>query len=348
MDIKFSDFHIIPDFNSVHKEGIDDETYFGDKYKKFISNSRLKWIDPNEGGTPQLFKNPPKLTTASLTLGSIIHECVLQPESFYLAPKVGKPSAKLGMVFDEIEKLTKKNQLSDDIIRKAALKVDYYSKTVDAKINIIKEAFEKYIENKQKIVVEDNKIPRFLSDKDWEIATACINSLKENKIIQNTLFPKDCFEEPYKDIYCEDAFFMDFLVTYQDKHCARLPFKLKIDNWTINDDNMTISLNDLKTTGHSTNQFIDGSFNHYHYYRQLGVYMSVLEAYLLKEQGLSTKTGWKFESNICAVETIPNYWSNCFRIPEEELHRGIIEFSELMKRVAGYEIFGYDTELNFV
>ena len=42
MDIKFSDFHIIPDFNSVHKEGIDDETYFGDKYKKFISNSRLR------------------------------------------------------------------------------------------------------------------------------------------------------------------------------------------------------------------------------------------------------------------------------------------------------------------
>ena len=116
------------------------------------------------------------------------------------------------MVFDEIEKLTKKNQLSDDIIRKAALKVDYYSKTVDAKINIIKEAFEKYIENKQKIVVEDNKTPRFLSDKDWEIATACINSLKENKIIQNTLFPKDCFEEPYKDIYCEDAFFMDFIM----------------------------------------------------------------------------------------------------------------------------------------
>jgi hypothetical protein len=40
--LNFSDFQIVPNINSVHKEEIDDETYFGDKYKKFISNSRLK------------------------------------------------------------------------------------------------------------------------------------------------------------------------------------------------------------------------------------------------------------------------------------------------------------------
>lgn len=48
-EIKFSDFKIIPDYNSIHRETIDDDTYFGDQYKKFISNSRLKWIDPTEG-----------------------------------------------------------------------------------------------------------------------------------------------------------------------------------------------------------------------------------------------------------------------------------------------------------
>ncbi len=41
-ELKFSDFRIVPDFNSVHKEAIDDPTYFGDKYKKYISNGRLK------------------------------------------------------------------------------------------------------------------------------------------------------------------------------------------------------------------------------------------------------------------------------------------------------------------
>lgn len=41
-EIKFSDFKIIPNYNSVHRENISDDIYFGDKYKNFISNSRLK------------------------------------------------------------------------------------------------------------------------------------------------------------------------------------------------------------------------------------------------------------------------------------------------------------------
>lgn len=41
-EIKFSDFKVIPDYNSVRKENINDDTYFGENYKKMVSNSRLK------------------------------------------------------------------------------------------------------------------------------------------------------------------------------------------------------------------------------------------------------------------------------------------------------------------
>lgn len=65
----FKDFRIVPDFNSVHREAISDEEYFSAKYAKCISNSRLKWIDPTDGGNPELFKSPPRFSNTSLSRG---------------------------------------------------------------------------------------------------------------------------------------------------------------------------------------------------------------------------------------------------------------------------------------
>lgn len=354
-EIKFSDFKIIADVDSVHKECIDDETYFGEKYKSMISNSRLKWINPVENGSPDKFKNPPHLKTDSLSLGSVVHQCTLEKDKFYLLPKIGKPGAKLGKVFDEIDSIvthTEKGKLGslDDIIKNAALKVDYYSKSIDKKLEDIKQAYITYIHNLEKNLDRDNgKTPLVLSDNDWDIATACINSLQNDTYVQNLLFPVDELLEPRKDVYCEDAMFMDFIIIYKDKHCVTLPFKMKIDNWNIDYDNKIVTLNDLKTTGKSVNKFMldDGSWYHYHYYRQLGAYTKVLKYFVNKEFGISENTGWRFKSNICAIETIPNYWSRIFNISDAELNRGLDEFYELLKRVAACEIFGYEEQLNF-
>ena len=48
MNVKFSDFEIVPIMSSVVKRDISDELYFSSKYAKYISNSRLKNINPNE------------------------------------------------------------------------------------------------------------------------------------------------------------------------------------------------------------------------------------------------------------------------------------------------------------
>ena len=351
-EISFSDFKIIPDYDSIHRECIDDKTYFGEKYSKFVSNSRLKYIDPSEGGSPEKFQRNPHINSEALNLGSAIHECILQPNDFQLCPKVNRPSAKLGMVMDEIYYSLKNKRPFDnfdDLVTNAALKVDYYSKSIKSKLGLIKDAWSQYSPTLKDAIkdLDEKKEVVFLCDKDWDVATACINEVLGNKYITNVLYPTDSWGENCES-YNEDALFMNYIVIYKDKRCAVIPFKLKIDNWTIDKDSQTITLNDLKTTGKSLNVFMESSFNNFRYYRQLACYMNALKAYTNKFFGFSENTGWKFESNICAVETIPKYWSRRFRIPQEELNRGLEEFNMLMKMVGAYEIFGYDAELTFV
>ena len=83
MDIKLSDVKLIPLLHTVKRLKISDEEYFSSKYSEYISNSRLKYINPSQGGSPSKYKKGiQQETTRSLQLGSAIHEVFLQPESF--------------------------------------------------------------------------------------------------------------------------------------------------------------------------------------------------------------------------------------------------------------------------
>lgn len=244
--IKFSDFEIVPVMSSVCKRDISDELYFSSKYAKYISNSRLKNINPLEEGSPSKYKDPPRFQSTSLAIGSAVHECLLQSEEFELAPKMNKPTAKLGNVIDEIIVNRKKGMSIYNSIHKACEKVGYYVNSIDSKIpSIIKKGFEYYWKQRN---FNSKKEVIFLSNSDHDVVTACLNSCTNNKLIINKLHPTDNFGDPI-DSYNEDALFIDFIVTYKKKHCVTLPFKLKIDNWTIDFDKKIITLNDLKTTG---------------------------------------------------------------------------------------------------
>lgn len=348
--VKLSDFRIIPDINSVRKEDISDDVYFSPAYSGYISNSRLKWIDPKDNGNPTLFMNPPKLKTQSLGIGSAVHECLLQPESFILAPKIGKPTAKLGEVLDVIPNFLKEGIGLDEAIKKAALKVEYYVASIDKRIETIKEAYNNY-----KLALDslepspDGKEQIILADKDWDVVNGCLQSCTSNEEIMNLLHPKDPFGDPLGESYCEDAFFIDYIVTYKGKQCAILRFKMKADNWTIDFDNKIVTLNDLKTTSHPVQSFMkEGmSFEHFSYARQMFVYSQILWYFCMKEYGVSKKQGWKLKANMLVVETIPNYWSRSYYVTDEQLLGGQRMLNELLCRVAYCEMFGYDKEIEF-
>ena len=342
--VKFSDFRIIPDINSVRREAIDDDTYFSKAYSGYISNSRLKWIDPNDGGTPQLFKSPPKLKTSSLTIGSRIHELLLQPESFELAPKLGKPSAKLGDVMDFISDFLKDEIGLDESIKQAAIKADYYVNSIDTKIEAIKEAWNDYSSKLNELISTDKTV-RVVSDKDWDVINGCVESCNANPDITNLLHPIGNVES-----YCEDAFFMDYIVLYKNKYCATLKFKMKADNWTIDFENKVVTLNDLKTTSHPVQNFMKtdiGSFSHYSYARQMAVYSQILWYYCMKNYGVSKNIGWSLKANMLVVETISNYWSKAYVVNPSQLKDGHRMLNELLCRVGYYDIFGWDKEIQF-
>jgi len=291
MNVKFSDFEIVPIMSSVCKRDISDELYFSPKYARYISNSRLKNINPNEEGTPSKYLNPPRVQTTSLSIGSAVHECLLQPEEFELAPKLNKPTAKLGAVIDEIFINREKGLSIYNSIHKACEKIGYYVSSIDKKIPFIIEKGFEYYWNRRKY--ESTKESVFLSNSDYDVVNACLNSCKNNKSIMKKLHPTDDFGDLIES-HNEDALFIDFIVTYKKKHCVTLPFKLKADNWTIDYDNKVVTLNDLKTTGKPVNWFMNseyGSMNKYHYYRQMGVYSAVLWYYCQQNFGVCKNTG---------------------------------------------------------
>ena len=65
-EVKFDDFQIIPIPSSAKRLKISDETYFSSQYSNYVSNSRLRWINPDQGGSWQLFQNPPRKAGLSI------------------------------------------------------------------------------------------------------------------------------------------------------------------------------------------------------------------------------------------------------------------------------------------
>ena len=109
MKIDLSQVTLKPILSSVQRLDISDEVYFGPQYKHYISNSRLKLIDPTCNGSPSTYKTGfTGKTTGSLSLGSNIHMLYLQPEEFELVTDVTLPNGKLGLACEKAIKHYKK------------------------------------------------------------------------------------------------------------------------------------------------------------------------------------------------------------------------------------------------
>ena len=350
MTVKFSDFKIVPVLDSIKRTDMSDEEYFSKKYREYISNSRLKYIDPSEDGGPELYRRPPHFNTSSLNIGSAVHECLLQPDSFKLADKCHKPTAKLGQVADYVYTHKSDKIPIEDTIKEASREIGYFVNQIESKIPGIIEKCTPYwnvLDTPRSIRKDVQEI--FLSDSDYDTVSGCLNSCFENKQIMDKLHPVDVFGDEIES-YNEIAFFIDFLVTYKGKKCTTLKFKMKADNYTVDVENKKVTLNDLKTTGKPTAWFMNeeyGSMQHYHYYRQMYLYNWILWLYCSKHHGASKEAGWKSDANMLVVQTFPDYASRCYNVTSKWMKKGKIEAEELLKRIAAYQLFGWDSDIEF-
>ena len=124
---------------------------------------------------------------------------------------------------------------------------------------------------------------------------------------------------------------------------------MKIDNWTIDEDNKVLTLNDLKTSSKPCAWFMNpdwGSMKKYHYARQFLCYSDILKKYCEKEFGYGED--WTFKANVCVVETFGEHNSKCFKVPEKRMEAARPEFEKLMKMIGYYTIYGYDEEVEFI
>ena len=342
--INLKDITLLQAEGSIHREKISDELYFSSAYKRFTSNSKLKNINPQQDGSPQqYFEGGFGPKTASLTLGTCVHVATLEPEEFSLAPAIGRPTAKLGDVIDTIRKYRRKGYSIYNSITQACNECDYYVNSIDSKIPmIIEKGFSYYWKSRH---IKKNTF--ILPDGDREKCLASIKSLQNNRLVQSILHPTDAFGDLIPS-FNEEAFFTDYVVLVDGKACV-IPFKLKIDNWTIDVDNKVLTLNDLKTSGKRCVYFMNpdfGSLYHYHYLRQFHCYSEILKKYCEKEFGYDNS--WTFKANVCVVETFGDHESRCYKITEEMMESARSEFENLMKMVGYYTIFGYEEEVEFI
>lgn len=328
---------------------ISDEEYFGTGYRNYISNSRLKLMNPDQGGSPQLYHEGlgASSTTESLLRGSAVHCIVLQPDDFVIAPLTTRPTAKLGLVADEVypkflEKLgdymENTQVLSEDIIA-ASNKIDYYKGKMTAeRIQDVITKCDAYWHGRMdwESRSQNEKEPIFLDAKSWEVVHECIKSVDKNPKIQQLLHPKGVTQDPI--VLNEGTLLMD-VKAIVDGHETILKLKAKLDSFTIDLETNTIVLNDLKTTGHFIVDFGNGSFVNFHYARQMSFYLWLLRLYAQKAYGMEHP---KMYANMMLVSTIPDYRSGIYACNTKEIAEGFKEFKRLLRMVAYCEVYGYD------
>lgn len=280
------EIEIIPD--SIELIKISDEEYFSPKYKDYISNSRLGYINEEEDGSEEKFVAGFKSGYSdSFELGSAVHALVLQPESYFISGH-SKPTGKLGEFANEVLKLRSTGLYTlQEAITKASINADYYSgKLKDNRLKTaIKGSLEYYLDRIKIIEEVEDHSPIYLSKPIKEKLAQCISGVNDNKDFINILRPEGLLTPP--QAFNEYAIFCEVIITI-DGVPTTVKIKAKLDNFTIDIENEILTLNDLKTSGKPVKFFMgnwvteideekgevkrwyNGSFQKYHYYRQMG------------------------------------------------------------------------------
>lgn len=332
---------------TVRIKNISDEVYFSNEYGNYISNSRLKLINPDEDGSPSKFfagLGNNKIYSDALIFGSAVHELILQPDNFMLT-EIDRPTAKAGFMADYIwdnylepcgdnigEMIA---ALEDSIFIEASDEIDYYKgKMNEDKISALKDKCEQYwIE--RSIFEEDytGPTPIYLPQKMREQLKEVLRAFNNNKKFEELLNPKGLVDDPIS--MNEDTILMDvaYKVNLPDGRSAEgiLHLKSKLDNFTIDLESNTLTVNDVKTTGKYVTEFANGAFNFFHYYRELGMYSWLLKHAAYKLYHIDKPT---IKSNCLVVETFPGYFTKTYELTKMDLLKGIKEFEWLLRQVA--------------
>lgn len=344
--MKISDIKLTPLLDTLKLQKIDDATYFSASYKDYISNSRLGLLNPAQQGSPESFFEGFKQGgfNQSFMLGTAVHSICLQNEYFEIAEDVGKPTAKLGAIADELYPIFAQKEVTIHDVIRASDKIDYYKDKIDMKrFNEVVTKCTPYWKARQKheLSLTKDKEIIYLDSKSREIALSCIDALNDNKQVQAILHPKGICEDPIAEN--EQAILLDVEAECPNGKKVILHLKSKLDNYTIDKETNTICVNDIKTIGKVVSE-INYNIERFHYSRELGMYSYLLKLCAEKFYGLVNP---KIQANYLVVSTVPNFYSKVRPATYKELIDGFKEFRTLLKYSAYlmcYKNYSFDEQ----
>ena len=330
--MELNDIKIVPLLDTLRLQKIDDSVYFSEQYKSYISNSRLTLLNPKQGGSPEKFFEGFKSSfNPSFALGSAVHEQILQPDLFKLAEDIGKPTAKMGGMADELYPIYCQREITDADIIEASNKIDYYKdKMTPERIKEVRTKCNEYWNNRSKYEFDlsETKEVRFLDKPMLDKANGCIESLNNNNLAMSLLHPTGIITDPISE--CEQAILLDVKAIMPNGEEIILHLKAKLDNYTIDLESETITVNDVKTHGQMLNTFDDAKVK-WHYSREIAFYLYLLNLCAKKYYNLDNP---KKQANYLVVSTIPNYYTKVVEVNYNDLKKGFHEFKTLLKYAA--------------
>lgn len=335
--MQLSEIKLTPLLDTLQLVKISDAEYFSPKYGECISNSRLGLLNPRQGGSPESFFTGFKDEgfISSLVIGSAVHELVLQNESFELAPALGKPTAKMGAMADELYPVWLEHPIRTSDITEASNKINYYKgKLTPDRIKQVNEQCIPYWKARKKLVSNSNKELIYLDDKSRDTVDNCVEALTNNPQVQELLHPSGLIDAPIS--LNENALLLDVQAECPNGKTFIMHLKAKLDNFTIDLESDTVVVNDVKTIGKVVSE-IDSNISKYHYSRELAMYLFLLRLYVIKEYGIENPT---MKANYLVVSTVPQYYTKVRAMTKKECYEGLHEFRTLL-RYAAYQI-GYN------
>lgn len=261
------------------------------------------------------------------TIVSAVHELVLQPEYFELAPDLNRPSAKLGAMADYLYSfwLSTKNLSKESVIR-ASNDVNYYKgKLTDTIFKNVIDSCLPYWKARKKYK-ESDKCTIYLDSRTRDTVSNCVLALQKNKQIQDLLNPEPFLTEPISEN--EWAILLDIKVECPNGKEFILHLKSKLDNFTINDN--VITVNDVKTIGKVVSE-CDNNVARFHYNREIAMYAYLLKLYVENYKDIQNP---EIKGNFLWVSTIPHYYTKVTSLSKNDFEEGFHEFKTLLKYAA--------------
>lgn len=302
-----------------------------------VSNSSLKLINPEQGGSPRKFKafaldRTESVETPSLRNGKLIHLYAENPQMFKVSD-ITKPSEMLSSwvedVYNNLHGITEAEvSIDNDELKQSAInnRNGRYKNLKDEAL-----VWTTFITGFDYLYYLISKSTHIIMDKaTFETVNGATESLKNNDTIRPLLFSGDdplyWAQRSYNELPVQWDIVVNIDGTDQVLNCKAL-----IDRLTVDTISKVVKLIDLKTTSKSLSLF-KNAFEDYHYYRQLAFYKIAVKQFL-DIQFPDIK--FEIECYIIAVETIGQYESAVFRVSDEYLIKGDNEVNELLSLV-GY------------